>query len=310
MMQDQSPPSPTQRPDFALGIVFGLLTALIWGVQTVVSRQSVIDGLTAADVTLLRYASAGLALLPFALLRLKPFPVGRLGWRRALILTAIVGPSYSMLLVGGAHFAPALHSSVISPGLIPIFTALLAWLALGERVGSRGLGGMALLIAGIGLFSWDAILGTPTRAGAWIGDLIFVLVALLWAVFSTLARRWKADPVEVTLATAMLSLPLLPLVWLSMPVDMDAVAWRPVALQAVYQGLLVGVVALFLYTRSVAILGAGRATLFVPLVPVVTAGAAILLLGEWPTRLETLGMAVAVTGMVVALGAPRSPPAA
>lgn len=293
------------KPDFALGVAFGLLTAVIWGVQTVVSRQSVIDGMTAADVTLLRYASAAAVLLPVALMRLKPFPVGTLGWRRALLLTAIVGPSYSMLLVGGAHFAPALHSSVISPGLIPIFTALLAWFVLGERVGPRSIAGMALLVAGIGVFSWDAILGTPLRADAWIGDLLFVLIALLWAVFSTLARRWQANSVEVTLVTAMLSLPLLPLVWLAMPVNLAAVGAGPILLQAVYQGLLVGALALFLYTRSIAILGAGRATLFIPLVPVVTAVAAAALLDEWPTVTETVGMTLAVAGMAIALGAGR-----
>ena len=307
-MTDQrpiAPPSP-RRSELLLGIVFGLLTSVIWGVQTVVSRQSVIDGLTAADVTLLRFACAAAALAPFALLRLRPFPFGRLGWRRALILTAIVGPAYSMILVGGAYFAPALHSSVISPGLIPVLTALMAYLPLGERIGRRGIAGMAVIALGIGLFSWDALLGTPMRADAWIGDLLFVVIALLWALFSTLARRWRADPVEVTLATCLLSLPLLPLVWLVMPVNLASVGWGPILLQAVYQGLLVGALALFLYTRSVAILGAGRATLFIPLVPVVTAVAAALLLDEWPTVMETIGMAIAVAGMVLALGARRS----
>jgi drug/metabolite transporter (DMT)-like permease len=297
-----SPAAPTaSRP--AIGFACGILSALIWGVQSVVSRQSVADGLSAGDVTILRFLAAALVLLPFALQRLRPFPVGRLGWKRALILTAIVGPSYSMILVGGVHFAPALHSAVISPGLIPVATALLAFLALGERTSPLRLAGLGIIVAGIALFSYEAMANTPTREGAWIGDLLFVAIALLWSVFGLLARRWGADAVEVTMATCLLSLPLLPLVALLQPVNLLAVPLPAVALQALYQGVIVGAVALFLYTKAVAVLGAARAALFLPLVPIVTALASAALLGERASALELSGMALAVGGMVLALKA-------
>lgn len=289
-----------------LGFACGALSALIWGVQAVVSRQSVVDGLTAADVTILRFLGASLVLLPFALRRLKPFPVGRLGWKRALILTALIGPSYSAILVGGVHFAPALHSSVISPGLIPVCTALFAWWALGERASPARLAGLGVIVLGVALFSAEALGNTPTRAGAWIGDLLFVSIAVLWSVFGLLARRWGADAIEVTMATCLLSVPLLPILALAMPVNLAHVAWGAIALQALYQGVIVGAVALFLYTQAVAILGAGRAALFLPLVPVVTALASSTLLGERASTTEIAGMALAITGMVIALRAKSS----
>ncbi|CAN7159400.1 DMT family transporter [Bosea sp. LjRoot90] len=298
-----SPAAPAS-PRLAIGFACGILSAVIWGVQSVISRQSVADGLSAGDVTTLRFLAASLVLLPFALKRLKPFPVGRLGWKKALILTAIVGPSYSLILVGGAHFAPALHSSVISPGLIPVATALLAVLVLGERISPLRVIGLSIIVAGIVVFSFEAMANTPTREGAWIGDLLFVLIAVLWSVFGLLARRWRADAVEVTMATCLLSLPLLPLLALVQPVNLLQVPLSAVVLQALYQGVIVGAVALFLYTQAVAILGAGRAALFLPLVPVVTALSGAALLGERASALEIAGMALAILGMVVALKAP------
>lgn len=286
-----------------LGFACGALAAVIWGVQSVVSRQSVADGLSAADVTILRFLAASLVLLPFALKRLKPFPVGRLGWKRALVLTALIGPSYSAILVGGAYFAPALHSSVISPGLIPVCTALFAWLALGERPSRARTLGLGVILLGVALFSAEALADTPTREGAWIGDLLFVSIAVLWSAFGLLARRWGADAVEVTMATCLLSVPLLPLLALALPVNLGHVGWGPIALQALYQGVMVGAVALFLYTQAVAILGAGRAALFLPLVPVVTALSSSALLGEQASVTEIAGMALAMTGMVIALRA-------
>ncbi len=70
--------------------------------------------------------------------------------------------------------------------------------------------------------------------------------------------------------------------------------------------VLVGVVALFLYARTVAMLGAARATLFLPLVPLVTASCSALVLGEYPSPAEIAGMAVVVAGMLVAFRSPST----
>lgn len=289
-----------------LGIACGLTTSLIWGIQAVVSRQSVADGLTAADVTILRFATAALLLLPFALRRMRPFPIGRIGWRRALVLTALAGAPYSLVLIAGASFAPALHSATITPGLIPVFTAILAYVMAGERPGRMRLTGLALVLAGIGAFSWQALSGqslghAPAHDSAWIGDLLFVLTAMMWTVFGMLAKRWGADAISVTIATCLLSLLFLPVVALALPIRLGEVAWGALALQAFYQGALVGVGALFLYTQTVALLGAGRATLFLPLNPAITALTGAVLLGEWPSTAEIIGMLLVITGMTVAL---------
>ncbi|AOO83046.1 DMT family transporter [Bosea vaviloviae] len=289
-----------------LGIACGLTTSLIWGIQAVVSRQSVADGLTAADVTILRFVTAALLLLPFALRRMRPFPIGRIGWRRALVLTALAGAPYSLVLIAGASFAPALHSATITPGLIPVFTAILAYALAGERPGRMRLAGLALVLAGVGVFSWQALssqsLGhAPAHDSAWIGDLLFVLTAMMWTVFGLLAKRWGADAIDVTIATCLLSLLFLPVVTLALPIRLDEVAWGALALQAFYQGALVGVGALFLYTQTVALLGAARATLFLPLNPAITALTGAVLLGEWPSTAEIIGMLLVITGMTVAL---------
>ena len=286
-----------------LGFACGAGAALIWGIQAVVSRQSVADGLSAADVTVLRFLAAGLVLLPYALTRLRPFPVGPLGWRRAVILTLLAGAPYSLVLVGGSTFAPALHTAVVTPGLIPVLAALLAFLAAGERPPAARLAGLGLIVVGIILFSWQAFGGGGTHAQAWRGDLLFVLAAVMWAVFGLLAKRWQSDALGLTVTICLLSLLSAPLLALVVPLHMAGASLGALALQAIYQGLLVGVVSLFLYAKANAVLGAARAALFLPLVPVVTAIAGALLIGEWPSLPEIAGMAVAMTGMTLALRA-------
>lgn len=287
-----------------LGILCGLLTAMIWGVQSVVSRHAMLIDLTPADVTILRFVSAAAALLPWALRHMRPFPVGSLGWRRAWGMALLIGPLYSLILVAGASFAPALHSSIISPGLIPVFTALLIFLVTGERAGRMRLIGLGIIVLGIGIFSRDALAMTSSRPDAWIGDLLFVLIAFLWAIFGLLARRWNANSLEVTAASCILSVPLLVIVALVLPIHMTRAPLAELLLQALYQGVLVGVVALYLYARTVETLGAARATLFLPLVPIATAAASALLLAEVPSPTEIVGMAIVVAGMLVAFRSP------
>jgi drug/metabolite transporter (DMT)-like permease len=279
-------------------MAFGTSCSLIWGIQAVVSRQSVADGLSAADVTILRFLGAGLVLLPFAF-RLKPFPVGRLGWRRSLLLTAMVGAPYSLILVGGAAFAPAIHSAVISPGLIPLMSALQAYLFLGEPSSKVRLTGIGIIIVGIAMFSFEAVTGA--REGAWRGDLLFVLNAILWSAYGLLARRWKIDAIEGTTTICILSLLTMPLWAPILPLRLMDASISAVALQMICQGVMVGALSLIFYTRCVALIGPIRASLFVPLVPIVAAVGGLLFLGERPSALEWIGMLAVIGGMLVAL---------
>jgi drug/metabolite transporter (DMT)-like permease len=300
------PPKPAaDRRSFWIGIALGAVCALIWGIQAVVSRQSVADGLTAADVTVVRVILSGLVLMPLAL-RMRPFPVGRLGFARALVITCLAGAPYSFMIVGGAAFAPAIHIAVIGSGLIPLFSALLAFALIGERASAAKVAAVGTVLIGIGLFSWEAFIGAPLREGAWRGDLVFVLTALMWSTFGLVAQRWSVHAVEGTVTICVLSLLTVPLWVAFLPMNLAHVSVSAIALQAIYQGLVVGVLSLFLYTRVVALLGPVSAAMFVPLVPIVTAVGGIVFLAEWPSVREWLGMLLVVIGMTLALRSGRA----
>jgi drug/metabolite transporter (DMT)-like permease len=293
------------RSAFWKGLGLGILCALIWGVQAVVSRRSVIDGLSAADVTILRFIVASLVLLPVAL-GLRPVLVGELGWRRALVLTCLAGAPYTLILVGGVAFAPALHNAVITPGLIPVMAMLLGFLVLGQRPGAIKLAGIGLILAGIPVFSWEALIGTPAREGAWRGDLLFVLSSVMWAYFGLLAGRWNVRAVAATASIAILSLFGTPIWATLVPMRLFHASIAAIALQAFYQGVLVGVVATFLYMRVVTLLGSVRAALFLPLIPIVTTLTGAIFLGETPSILELVGMLMVIAGMALALPSRRA----
>jgi drug/metabolite transporter (DMT)-like permease len=287
------------------GLGFGALCALVWGIQPIVSNTSVGDGLTAADVTVLRFLAAGLLLLPVAA-RAPNFPVGQLGFARGAVLALLAGAPFSLALVGGVAFAPAFHSAVIGPALTPITAMLLSLVVLGERPAWAELGALALTMAGLVLFSFETFAGMPMREGAWRGDLLFALSGCMWAGFGFIANRWRASSLGAAVAISILSLMSVPFWAFFVTLHLAEVSIWASLLQALFQGVLVGVVALYLYARAVALLGPTQAALFVPLTPIVTAVIDLFWFGEQASLTETVGMAVVIAGMILCIAAPRS----
>lgn len=298
--QNVTPPGMRHPPAMWRGLGLGLLCALIWGIQPVILRRSAIDGLTAADVAVLRFLVSSLLLVP-VILGLRPIPVGALGWRRALALTCLSGSPFSLALIGGIAFAPGFHNAVITNGMIPVVAMILAILVLGQRPGPGRLGGITLVVAGIGVFFWQSTADIPGRDGAWRGDMLFLVSSIMWATFGLLAGRWRVEALKTTASISLLSLGTMPILALLLPMRLAQAGISAVVLQALYQGVLVGVVANFLYMRVVMLLGAVAATLFLPLIPVVATSAGAVLLGEWPSAWELAGILLVVAGMAIAM---------
>ena len=80
-----------------------------------------------------------------------------------------------------------------------------------------------------------------------------------------------------------------------------AAPMQEIIIQATFQGFLSGFLALILYTRAVAILGAARGAVFATLVPGVAILLAIPVLDEMPNLLEISGVLAVTAGMVYSL---------
>ena len=84
-------------------------------------------------------------------------------------------------------------------------------------------------------------------------------------------------------------------------------AQRPLAditVHAIFQGVLVTIVSLFLYGRAIAILGGSGGAAFGALVPALSALLAIPVLGEWPNGEDWVAIALITAGVYLASGGP------
>lgn len=283
-----------------LAVLYGVLAALIWAGQPVVSKFGYHAGITAVDQTFLRYTTSGLLLLPFIIRRCGRNAFG-LGWRRAAVLMLAAGPLYSLILIGGLAWAPASHSALIYPALTPVFGALLM-----KRLAGRSehipLPGLVLLVGGVVIIGLANMLRHDAQPipHAWRGDLLFVLAALVWAVYLLLVRRWKADPFAavgiVQMSAALYVLPYL--AWKGFHIF--HADWGQLTLQALYLGVGVSIGAVTLINLAVRELGA-KASMFTALVPPFGVGLAVGLLGESATLPLLLGTSCIAAGLAWSL---------
>ena len=289
------------RATLWLGLGTGLVTALLWGSWAVVSRVGLTGALDFHDVTALRYTVSGIVLLPVLLRqRVNWHGIAGVPWHAIFLMLIGAGAPYALVVFAGLQVAPASHQAVIGPSGVLLFTAGLSALFLGERFDRRQLAGMTVVMAGVGAIGWHGLAG-DTDIGR--GHLLFVAATLLWSVFTVTARAWRIDALVATAIVSVVSfVTYLPFYLLIAGGRLLAAPVLEVAFQGIYQGLITGVIALALYMRTVALLGAGRAALFVSLVPAMAAAMAVPVLGEALTTSTLVGVVLVTIGMAIAVG--------
>jgi drug/metabolite transporter (DMT)-like permease len=90
---------------------------------------------------------------------------------------------------------------------------------------------------------------------------------------------------------------------------MSALGWQENLLQAVLQGVLAGPVALYLFVRSISLIGAGRAAISFSLVPPFVLLIGWLALGETPSPLQLIGLTIVLLGFQLTQSESKTDPA-
>ncbi|UTV39973.1 DMT family transporter (plasmid) [Ensifer adhaerens] len=277
-----------------LAIWAGVAVVAITTLQFVAARFSLREHLTAADIVTLRFSGAALAFLPVFLSVGLP-KLMQLGWRKATVLALLTGLPYPLIINQGLSLAPVAHAAALSPAVIVFFSFLFSRLVFKDKASGTRLAGVATVIAGLFLF---VLQSGVADAGTLRGDLLFAVSGLMFATFAVLVRLWSVDAVTATIAVVFFSCLPLPLLHILAPSGLAAASFTEIATQFVIQGFLAGALASVLYTYVIRQLGPQAASLFMPCVPVTTTAAGVVVLGEVPTLLQVVAIAVIRFGMV------------
>lgn len=313
------PHPPLTRRDLWSGGLCALAVLAIWTSFILVARSSAARTLTPFDLAWLRFAFSGLLVLPLVWWRWPQLRAALGGdaasvRRRLTVLALTAGVGYCALAYSGFFFAPAAHAAVLMPGSLPLWTALLALMMLGERVGPWRLAGLALIVLGDLLVGGSSLLQAFDGGRTWIGDLLFLAAGLSWSLYGVLCRRWRIGAVDATLSIALGCLvSYVPLYALGVaagwvPSGLARTPWAEIAWQSVYQGGVTMLLAGLAYTRVVTTFGPMRTTMVTALVPPLAALSAVPILGETLGVAALAGLGCVTAGLLLGLRAVRPAP--
>lgn len=274
--------------------------------STVVASKVIAAGLPPFTATALRFA---LALPCFTLLwRLTGTRLPRLQWRDWLLLTAqaIAGSvGYTTLLIAGLQRTSAVDAGVIL-GTLPLVSAGVAIVALGERPGRATLLAIGAAAAGVWLMTRS---GAADGAGSMAGNALVLGAVLCEGLFILLHKRLHAPVPPLALSAIMCAIGLL----VCVPASLAEMPWTldvstDALLAVAYYALVPTVGGFLLWYAGAARVAGSDAALFTAVAPVSAVLLAAALLGERLSAGQLWGMAC-VLGAVFILGWARKPAA-
>lgn len=268
-------------------------TIIIWASAFVAIRAG-LRGYSPAQLAVLRFTAASVLLGVRALFAGIRIP-DRRDWPH-LFVTGVAGFTvYSLLInIGEIRVAAGMASFVVNTGAV--FTAVLAVLFLGERMGGIGWIGLGVSMIGAALLGF----GANSRLDFEPYVLVVLSAAIAQAAYFTLQKplvnRYGGLTVTswaVWFGTLCLA-PFFPSAW-------RAVFTAPASatLATAYLAVLPTVVGYSVWGFVVSRMPVGRATAFLYLVPVVATLIGWPVLGERPVPLGVLGGVIAIGGVAL-----------
>jgi drug/metabolite transporter (DMT)-like permease len=282
------------------GYAAAVVTVLIWASYPVATRAGVTGSFAPHDLMVLRFGVGALLFLPYLALQFRA--IRSEAWLQGIPLALFQGAGMAALVIFGLQFAPASHAAALGPGVAPAWVALLGFLVFSRRPSARMIVGAASCAIGvITLAAWSASAAQPDVL---IGNAMFLAASALGALYVLQMRNWGINAIQaaaiVTIYSALLVVPwhlwsASGALWQIAPFEL---LW-----QVLWQGVLIGCIALVALNHAIARLGPERAIALVSLVPALSAVLGLFFLGEVPSNAEIAAILAISAG--VSIGASR-----
>ncbi|MBU1566521.1 MAG: DMT family transporter [Proteobacteria bacterium] len=262
-----------------------------WSGWITISRYGVHSNLQPADITLIRYVTALLCVSPLII---------RHRWARYklhqyLIMSLGIGFPYTMVTFYGLKELKAAHAGVLVNGMLPVLGAVAAWFILRQRVSNLRYAAIALIF----LANFVMAGGNTFSIGHSLGILLLLSAAVFYTGHMIAVRLWGFEWRDVLVAVPVINTIIFLPLWFFLPNSLNTAGTLEILSQALYQGIVVNIVALMCSTYAIARIGTITVSIFMSFVPVGTALLAWLLLGEALNSWELCGITGCSIGLFI-----------
>lgn len=283
-----------------LGLIFALITVLIWSSYALSLRIGALSPLTLIELTFFRYAIPGLILLPIFIKSIKEYKKVPPVYLAGIILGS--GLPFFLLSGYGMQLTKVIYGSTLIPGTIPLFVTLIAVIIYKQPFPIFRQWGIIIICSGVGAMiiqassNWDKSL--------LLGQVLFIFSALLWSLFTISIRQSGLAPLKVA-ALAALPNGLIITLWIIITKPELGYAVLPftsILGQLIVQGIIVGIFSGIFFSAAIIRIGAEKTSAIGAATPAVATFLAIILLKEQIEISLLFGMTLVISGVFLASG--------
>lgn len=289
-------PDKPHSPLSPLEIAAIVAIIVIWGVNNAAAKVAT-EVLPPLMTGALRFAIAAACLIPFVR---PPFP----NWKSLLLIVCIGGPLHYGLVYLAFWLAHDVSPVSVATQLWVPFTALFAFVVLGEKLSRFALIGMGVAFLGVAWMTLDA-----HAIEDWKAVAVGVVAASAWAMTTVIARRTTSiPPLKMQGLLALVALPTLAFAsaffergQFEALQKADALIWACLIWAGVVSSVLATTLVFWLVQKR----PAGRVTPYLLATPVVSILIGWSLMGDVLTPQILTGAALTMVGVAVVAIAER-----
>lgn len=265
------------------GMGLATLSALTWSGNYVVAR-GISNSVSPISLAFYRWLCATICIAPFAWKQTKAQTKELFGnWKYLAVISLIGITSYNTLIYKAAQDLPAVDLALLGTTSFPVFSLILSFFLLKERVLPLRIAGMLVCMVGIFFLlsrgEWKNLRTFHFVAGdGWI-----LFAAFLFSIYTIMARKKPAGigPLPFLFSTFLTgTLFLLPLYLMESIHEPPIHFTRSFLIIILYLGIGNSVLAYHFWNGAISRLGAARTSLFSNLIPVFSSVEAVIFLGE------------------------------
>ncbi|WP_279155367.1 DMT family transporter [Thomasclavelia cocleata] len=281
---------------YLFGHIAALLTIFIWG-TTFISTKILLVDFKPIEILFFRFLIGLIALLIIYPKRLKKTTKDQ---EITFALAGLCGVTLYFLLENIAlTYSMASNIGVII-SIAPFFTAILSDFVLKEKsLKSNFIIGFIAAMMGIALISFN---GTSNFKLNPIGDVLALLAALVWAIYSVLTKKiseYGYNTIQVTRRIFIygIAFMLIALVPFDFELNLNHFT-NPVYLgNIIFLGLGASALCFVTWNVAVKILGAVKTSIYIYIVPIVTVVTSVIILNEQITLMSFIGTILTLIGL-------------
>ena len=281
---------------YLFGHIAALLTIFIWG-TTFISTKILLVDFKPIEILFFRFLIGLIALLIIYPKRLKKTTKDQ---EITFALAGLCGVTLYFLLENIALTYSMGSNIGVIISIDPFFTAILSDFVLKEKsLKSNFIIGFIAAMIGIALISFN---GTSNFKLNPIGDVLALLAALVWAIYSVLTKKiseYGYNTIQVTRRIFIygIAFMLIALVPFDFELNLNRFT-NPVYLgNIIFLGLGASALCFVTWNVAVKILGAVKTSIYIYIVPIVTVVTSLIILNEQITLMSFIGTILTLIGL-------------